>query len=348
MSAGTIGIIGGGQLGRMLAIAAARLNFRTIILEPQADCPAAQLANRQIVAAYDDPAALAELAAACDLVTYEFENVPVAAAETLAERVPVYPPAKALEAAQDRLVEKRFLNGCGISTAREAALQDFGGQGVLKTRRLGYDGKGQKVFRSAADSPDGAYAALGAVPLILESFVAFEREISIIAARATDGAVVCFDPAENVHRDGILHTSTVPAAIPEATADAARRSAEKILAALNYVGVIGIEFFVLADGSLIANEMAPRVHNSGHWTEAACVVSQFEQHIRAVAGLPLGNAERHSDCVMQNLIGDDILAVPDWLRRADTLVHLYGKSEWRPGRKMGHVTTLTSKSPISS
>jgi len=357
MSAGTIGIIGGGQLGRMLAIAAARLNFRTIILEPQADCPAAQLANRQIVAAYDDPAALAELAAACDLVTYEFENVPVAAAETLAERVPVYPPAKALEAAQDRLVEKRFLNGCGISTARfhaidsqadlEAALQDFGGQGVLKTRRLGYDGKGQKVFRSAADSPDGAYAALSAVPLILESFIAFEREISIIAARATDGAVVCFDPAENVHRDGILHTSTVPAAIPAATADAARRSAEKILAALNYVGVIGIEFFVLADGSLIANEMAPRVHNSGHWTEAACVVSQFEQHIRAVAGLPLGNAERHSDCVMQNLIGDDILAVPDWLRRADTLVHLYGKSEWRPGRKMGHVTTLTPKSPIS-
>ncbi|MBB3915459.1 5-(carboxyamino)imidazole ribonucleotide synthase [Rhizobium fabae] len=357
MTAATIGIIGGGQLGRMLAIAAARLNFRTIILEPQADCPAAQLANRQIVAAYDDPAALAELATACDLVTYEFENVPVSAAETLAARVPVYPPAKALEAAQDRLVEKRFLNGCGISTARfhavdsqadlEAALQDFGGQGVLKTRRLGYDGKGQKVFRSAADSPDGAYAALGAVPLILESFVAFEREISIIAARATDGAVVCFDPAENVHRDGILHTSTVPAAIPAATAGAARRSAEKILAALNYVGVIGIEFFVLADGSLIANEMAPRVHNSGHWTEAACVVSQFEQHIRAVAGLPLGNAERHSDCVMQNLIGDDILAVPDWLRRADTLVHLYGKSEWRPGRKMGHVTTLTPKSPIS-
>jgi 5-(carboxyamino)imidazole ribonucleotide synthase len=356
MSAGTIGIIGGGQLGRMLAIAAARLNFRTIILEPQADCPAAQLANRQIVAAYDDPAALAELAAACDLVTYEFENVPVAAAETLAERVPVYPPAKALEAAQDRLVEKRFLNGCGISTARfhavdsqadlEAALQDFGGQGVLKTRRLGYDGKGQKVFRSAADSPDGAYAALGAVPLILESFVAFEREISIIAARATDGAVVCFDPAENVHRDGILHTSTVPAAIPEATADAARRSAEKILAALNYVGVIGIEFFVLADGGLIANEMAPRVHNSGHWTEAACVVSQFEQHIRAVAGLPLGSAERHSDCILQNLIGDDILAVPDWLRRPDTLVHLYGKTEWRPGRKMGHVTTLTPKSLV--
>ncbi|RFB90132.1 5-(carboxyamino)imidazole ribonucleotide synthase [Rhizobium leguminosarum bv. trifolii] len=358
MTARTIGIIGGGQLGRMLAIAAARLNFRTVILEPQADCPAAQLANRQITAAYDDPAALAELADLCDVVTYEFENVPVAAAEMLSASVSVYPPPKALEAAQDRLVEKRFLNGCGITTARfhavdsqadlEAALEDFGGQGVLKTRRLGYDGKGQKVFRSVADSADGAYAALGAVPLILESFVAFEREISIIAARATDGTVVCFDPAENVHRNGILHTSTVPAAISPATADTARRSAEKILAALNYVGVIGIEFFVLADGSLTANEMAPRVHNSGHWTEAACVVSQFEQHIRAVAGLPLGNADRHSDCVLQNLIGDDILAVPDWLKRSDTLVHLYGKTEWRPGRKMGHVTTLTPKSPVSA
>ncbi|MBB4217260.1 5-(carboxyamino)imidazole ribonucleotide synthase [Rhizobium sp. BK212] len=353
MTARTIGIIGGGQLGRMLAIAAARLNFRTVILEPQADCPAAQLANRQITAAYDDPAALAELADICDVVTYEFENVPVAAAETLSASVSVYPPPKALEAAQDRLVEKRFLNGCGISTARfhavdsqadlEMALKDFGGQGVLKTRRLGYDGKGQMVFRSVADSADGAYAALGGVPLILESFVAFEREVSIIAARATDGTVVCFDPAENVHRSGILHTSTVPATISPATADIARRSAEKILAALNYVGVIGIEFFVLPDGGLIANEMAPRVHNSGHWTEAACVVSQFEQHIRAVAGLPLGNGERHSDCVMQNLIGDDILAVPDWLQRPDTLVHLYGKTEWRSGRKMGHVTTLTPK-----
>ncbi|KZS51915.1 MULTISPECIES: 5-(carboxyamino)imidazole ribonucleotide synthase [Rhizobium] len=358
MTARTIGIIGGGQLGRMLAIAAARLNFRTIILEPQADCPAAQLANRQITAAYDDPAALAELADICDVVTYEFENVPVAAAETLSASVSVYPPPKALEAAQDRLVEKRFLNGCGISTARfhavdsqadlEMALKDFGGQGVLKTRRLGYDGKGQMVFRSVADSADGAYAALGGVPLILESFVAFEREVSIIAARATDGTVVCFDPAENVHRSGILHTSTVPATISPATADIARRSAEKILAALNYVGVIGIEFFVLRDGGLIANEMAPRVHNSGHWTEAACVVSQFEQHIRAVAGLPLGNGERHSDCVMQNLIGDDILAVPDWLQRPDTLVHLYGKTEWRSGRKMGHVTTLTPKSPVSA
>lgn len=346
----TIGIIGGGQLGRMLAMAAARLNFRTVILEPQVDCPAAQVANKQIVAAYDDEAALGQLAAASDIITYEFENVPVAAAERLAAKRPVFPPPKALEVAQDRLVEKRYINDCGIATARfhavdsqadlEAALADFGGTGVLKTRRLGYDGKGQRVFRSAADSPAGAFAALGGVPLILESFVPFEREISIIAARSTDGSVACFDPAENVHRNGILHTSTVPAAIGADTADAARKAAKSILDALGYVGVIGVEFFVLADGSLIANEMAPRVHNSGHWTEAACVVSQFEQHIRAVSGLPLGNPRRHSDCVMQNLIGDDLNDVPTWLAEDNVLVHLYGKTEARAGRKMGHVTRL--------
>lgn len=351
MSARTIGIIGGGQLGRMLAMAAARLNFRTVILEPQAGCPATQVANSQITAAYADPLALAELAAACDIVTYEFENVPVEAAETLARNVPVYPPPRALEVAQDRLTEKRFLNDCGIPTARfhavdsqeelEAALADFGGQGVLKTRRLGYDGKGQRVFRSPADSPEGAFAVLGNVPLILESFVPFEREISIIAARAIDGTVAAYDPAENVHRDGILDTSTLPAQIGATTAAAARESASKLLAALDYVGVVGIEFFVLPDGSLVANEIAPRVHNSGHWTEAACVVSQFEQHIRAITGLPLGDTARHSDCVMTNLIGDDLNDLPMWLSRPNVLVHLYGKTEARPGRKMGHVTKIT-------
>ncbi|MGK6311958.1 5-(carboxyamino)imidazole ribonucleotide synthase [Neorhizobium sp. DT-125] len=356
MTVRTIGIIGGGQLGRMLAIAAARLGFRTIILEPQADCPAAQVANEQIVAAYDDPAALAELAGRVDVVTYEFENVPVAAAEALQRSVPVHPPAKALDVAQDRLTEKRFLNACGIETAKfhavdsqadlEKALADFGGKGVLKTRRMGYDGKGQRVFRSADENPAGAYDALGGVPLILESFVPFEREVSIIAARSGDGTVLCYDPTENVHRNGILHTSTLPARISDATAKAARESAGKLLAALDYVGVIGMEFFVMADGRPIANEIAPRVHNSGHWTEAACVVSQFEQHIRAVAGLPLGDPSRHSDCVMTNLVGDDILQVPAWLAKKDVLVHLYGKTESRPGRKMGHVTEL--KGPKTS
>ncbi|MEB2845712.1 5-(carboxyamino)imidazole ribonucleotide synthase [Endobacterium cereale] len=345
----TIGIIGGGQLGRMLAMAAARLNFSTIILEPQADCPAAQVANAQITAAYDDPAALKELASRCDIVTYEFENVPVSAAETLARSVPVYPPAKALDVAQDRLTEKRFLNSCGIETAKfhavnnqaelESALADFGGQGVLKTCRMGYDGKGQRVFRGDEDLA-GAFDALGGVPLILESFVAFEREVSIIAARGIDGSVECYDPAENVHRNGILHTSTLPARINDATAQTARQAATKLLAALDYVGVIGMEFFVMPDGGLIANEIAPRVHNSGHWTEAACIVSQFEQHVRAVAGLPLGNPVRHSDCVMTNLIGDDIDALPDWLKSKNVYVHLYGKAEARPGRKMGHVTQL--------
>jgi 5-(carboxyamino)imidazole ribonucleotide synthase len=346
----TIGIIGGGQLGRMLAMAAARLNFHTVILDPQADCPAAQVANRQIVAAYGDPKALDELAELCDVITYEFENVPVAAAERLSAVRPVYPPAKALDVSQDRLTEKRFLNDCGIETARfhaidsqanlERALADFGGRGVLKTRRMGYDGKGQRVFKGAEDNSVGAFEALGAVPQILESFVAFEREVSVIAARAKDGTVACFDLAENVHRNGILHTSTLPARIADQTAEAAKASATRLLDALDYVGVIGMEFFVMADGSLIANEIAPRVHNSGHWTEAACVISQFEQHIRAVTGLSLGNPVRHSDCVMTNLIGNDIDSVPAWLATPQTLVHLYGKSEARPGRKMGHVTQL--------
>jgi len=346
----TIGIIGGGQLGRMLAMAAARLGYRTVILEPQADCPAAQAANRQIIAAYDDRAALAELAAASDVVTYEFENVPVDAAKFLAASVPVHPPARALEVAQDRLTEKSFLNGIGISTADfrpvdndgdlAAALAAFGGSGILKTRRMGYDGKGQHVFRDFSGRVVGAFEAMGGVPLILESFVAFEREISVIAARGPDGALADYDPAENIHRGGILRTSTVPAAIGPATAKAATDAAFAILEALDYVGVIGVEFFVLPDGALLVNEIAPRVHNSGHWTEAACTVSQFDQHIRAVAGLPLGNASRHFDCMMENLIGDDALRAESLLAEPDLVLHLYGKAEARPGRKMGHFTRL--------
>jgi len=350
----TIGIIGGGQLGRMLAMAAARLGYRTVVLEPQADCPAAQVANRQITAPYDDPVALAELAAASSVVTYEFENVPVAAAEALAAKVAVYPPARALDVAQDRVSEKTFLNGLGIATADfraldtdeelTAALKAFGGSGILKTRRMGYDGKGQRVFRNMETGGfAGTCEAMGNVPLILESFVPFEREISVIAARGLDGAVAAYDPAENVHRHGILHTSTLPANVKAETAEAARAAAAKILSALDYVGVIGVEFFVLADGSLLANEIAPRVHNSGHWTEAACVVSQFEQHIRAVAGLPLGSPERHSDCVMENLIGDDVQRVPELLAEPDLMLHLYGKAEARPGRKMGHFTRISRR-----
>ncbi|WP_353645841.1 5-(carboxyamino)imidazole ribonucleotide synthase [Mesorhizobium sp. WSM2239] len=337
----------------MLAMAAARLGYRTMILEPQVDCPAAQVANRQITAAYDDSAALAELADASDVVTYEFENVPVEAAKFLAAAVPVHPPARALKVAQDRLTEKTFLNGIGISTADfrpvdndgelAAALAAFGGSGILKTRRMGYDGKGQRVFRNFAGSVAGAFEAMGGVPLILETFVAFEREISVIAARGADGALAAYDPAENIHRGGILHTSTVPAAIGSAPARAAAEEAFAILEALDYVGVIGVEFFVLPGGALLVNEIAPRVHNSGHWTEAACSVSQFEQHIRAVAGLPLGDARRHLDCVMENLIGDDVLRAEALLAEPDLVLHLYGKSESRPGRKMGHFTRLKPK-----
>ncbi|MGX9116920.1 5-(carboxyamino)imidazole ribonucleotide synthase [Mesorhizobium sp. BHbsci] len=348
----TIGIIGGGQLGRMLAMAAARLGYRTVVLEPQPDCPAAQVANRQIAAAYDDTAALAELAAVSAVVTYEFENVPVMAASALAVTVPVYPPASALEVAQDRVAEKKFLNGIGIPTADfcpvdnddelTAALKKFDGSGILKTRRMGYDGKGQRVFRNMETGGfAGTCEAMGNVPLILESFVDFEREFSVIAARGMDGSLAAYDPAENVHRDGILHRSTLPARIGSETAAAAQAAAAKILAALDYVGVIGIEFFVLTDGALLANEIAPRVHNSGHWTEAACIVSQFEQHIRAVAGLPLGNPGRHFDCVMENLIGDDVLRVPALLAEPDLMLHLYGKAEARPGRKMGHFTRMS-------
>jgi 5-(carboxyamino)imidazole ribonucleotide synthase len=348
----TIGIIGGGQLGRMLAMAAARFSYRTIILEPQADCPAAQVASQQIVAAYDDPAALARLAAESAVITYEFENVPIAAAVELTLVRPVYPPAKALEISQDRLLEKRFLNEIGIPTARfEAvdsdaglwvALQKFGGSGVLKTRRLGYDGKGQRVLRGAQEAETrGAYAAMGDVPLILEELIAFESEVSVIAARAVDGSSLTYDVAENVHRDGILRTSTVPANISAETAATAAGYAAALMQRLDYVGVVGLELFVCADDRLIANEFAPRVHNSGHWTEAACAISQFENHIRAVAGLPLGATGRHSYGVMENLIGDDVLRLQELAAQPNVMVHLYGKAEARPGRKMGHFTRIS-------
>jgi len=350
----TIGIVGGGQLGRMLAMAAARLGYRTLVLEPQADCPAAQVCNRQIMAAYDDAFGLAELAGEADVVTYEFENVPVESAAALVADVPVLPPPAALEASQDRLTEKNFLAAAGLSTAPfravdsvdelAAGLAAFGGAGILKTRRMGYDGKGQRLLRDAGPAEAAAaFAAMGDVPLILEGIVPFEREISVVAARGADGALAAYDPAENVHRDGILRSSAVPAGISAATAEAARKAAFAILDALDYVGVIGVEFFVMADGAVLVNEIAPRVHNSGHWTEAACAVSQFEQHIRAVAGLPLGDPARHSDCVMENLIGDEILRAPELLAQPGVVLHLYGKAESRPGRKMGHFTRLSAR-----
>jgi 5-(carboxyamino)imidazole ribonucleotide synthase len=345
----TIGIIGGGQLGRMLAMASARLAYRTIVLEPQPDCPAAQVAGRHVMASYDNGDALRELADAADVVTYEFENVPVEAVRLLEADVPVLPPPRALAASQDRLVEKQFLNDSGIATAPflsvnsgaelADALDKLGGNGVLKTRRLGYDGKGQRILRGPGD-PDRIFADMGGVPLILEGLIGFEREISVIAARSAGGAMAAYDPAENIHRDGMLYRSTVPAAVSPPTAEAARAAAFSLLEALDYVGVVGVEFFVLADDGLVANEFAPRVHNSGHWTEGACAISQFEQHIRAVAGLPLGTTGRHSDCIMENLVGEDVLRAVELLNEPGLILHLYGKAEVRPGRKMGHLTRI--------
>jgi 5-(carboxyamino)imidazole ribonucleotide synthase len=336
----TIGILGGGQLGRMLAVAAARLGLHAHIFEAGDAC-AAEMAREWTRASYDDAAALRAFAAAVDVVTYEFENVPVAAVDTVAEAAPVRPGRRALEVGQDRLVEKDFLRGLGLRVAPYAAVDgpaDLAGlpvPGILKTRRLGYDGKGQARFADAADAP-GALAALAGAPAIAEGFVIFEREISVIAARGLDGAVVAYDPGENVHRAGILHTTTVPARVSPSIAQDAVLVAGRILNALDYVGVIGVEMFVTADG-LVVNEIAPRVHNSGHWTLDGALVDQFEQHVRAIAGWPLGDGARHSDAVMTNLIGDEVAAAP---AMTGVAVHLYGKAESRPGRKMGHVTRL--------
>jgi 5-(carboxyamino)imidazole ribonucleotide synthase len=349
-----IGILGGGQLGRMLAMAAARFSYRIVIFDPDANAPAAQVASEHVIAAYEDDAALTAFAQQCDVVTYEFENVPVAAAKTIAEITPVFPKPNALEAAQDRVVEKTFLNSFGVETAPFRAvesLQDlvealaqFGGSGVLKTRRFGYDGKGQAVLKNASSADASkAFAELGGAGLILEGFVPFEAELSVIAARGVDGRIACFDPARNVHRAGILATSTVPSGFEAKTESAAKRSASVILAALDYIGVIGVEFFVLSGGKLLVNEIAPRVHNSGHWTEAACVISQFEQHIRAISGLPLGDPARNSDCVMENLIGFDVKRAAALAAEPGVYLHLYGKAEPRAGRKMGHFTRVLRK-----
>ena len=332
-------------------MAAARLGFKTIILDPDATCPAALMANAHIIAAYDDVTALEALSRRVSVITYEFENVPCGAVDNADLACEVEPGTQALAIAQNRILEKDFFNAIGIPTAPyravetlacvEAAFADIG-PGILKTCTLGYDGKGQARIRSAADCASG-FAAMNGAPAIFEGFIVFEREVSVIAARFQDGMFATYDLPENEHQGGILRISTVPALISDKTANEAKAYAETLLAALGYVGVAGVEFFVMADGSLIANEFAPRVHNSGHWTEAACAISQFEQHIRAIAALPAGDTSRHSDCVMNNLIGEDITDVSRWLATKNAHLHLYGKAETRAGRKMGHVTVLGDK-----
>jgi 5-(carboxyamino)imidazole ribonucleotide synthase len=349
----TVGILGGGQLGRMLALAAARLGLRTHVYCPDQASPAFEVTPHKTVAAYDDKAALAVFAAQVDVITYEFENVPADTAEYLAGLKPLRPGATALAVSQDRLAEKAFIGALGVPVAPHRgisvpadlapALTALGAPAILKTTRLGYDGKGQRRVATLAEA-EAAFVALRPHPLVLEAQVPFVREISIVLARGIDGAVAAFDPAENVHRDGILATSTVPADISRNTGASARTYAAAIASALDYVGVLGVEFFVLADGSLVVNEIAPRVHNSGHWTEAVCLTDQFEQHIRAIAGWPLGDPTRLADVVMENLVGDAITAIPAGLGPG-IRPHAYGKTETRPGRKMGHLNRVSPAVP---
>jgi 5-(carboxyamino)imidazole ribonucleotide synthase len=348
----TIGIVGGGQLGRMLAMAAARLGLRCRVFSPDPDSPAFDVVANATCAEYADVEALELFASDVDVITYEFENVPAASAMILSARRPVLPDRKILETTQDRLIEKDFVKRLGIKTADYAdvsspqtlhsAIAKIGLPAVLKTRRFGYDGKGQTIIRPG-DDPDRAWEDLGTRSAILEAFIPFEREISVIAARSADGSVECFDVTENEHRDHILKVSRVPAAISDTLAAHAREVAQRLAGALDYVGVLAVEMFVVPGDhgpQVLVNEIAPRVHNSGHWTLDGASISQFEQHIRAIAGWPLGKPLRHGNVTMTNLIGDEVNSYEDWLTIPGATVHLYGKGTPRPGRKMGHVTEV--------
>jgi len=344
--------LGGGQLGRMLAVAAAELGLRCHVYCPDPDSPAFDVCAEHTIAAYDDSAALERFCGSVDAVTYEFENVDLSAAEQIAAARPLRPGAHALGVSQDRLSEKTFLKACDVPVAAfrvvdtpaelERALADIGTPAILKTRRFGYDGKGQ-IRLDGRQDPGESLQAIGLAPAIVEEFVDFHCEISVIGVRDVHGRCLSYDVAENVHRDHILATSTVPASVQPATCDAARGIAASIMARLDYVGVMGIEFFVVSDDGkqdLLVNEIAPRVHNSGHWTQDGCAVSQFENHIRAVAGWPAGPTDRHADVVMSNIIG---AGAQDWRLFTDdpaVRLHLYGKREIRPGRKMGHVNRI--------
>lgn len=344
-----IGILGGGQLGRMLVMASARLGFDTVVLDPDPSAPAGPMSNLHIVGAYDSDTCLDEFADAVTIVTYEFENIPVAALDRIESKVAIRPGRNALAVSQDRLDEKTWLHELGLPVAPfeavgtpgdlAAALAKVGYPAILKTRRFGYDGKGQVRIAGPEDAASAIDALQGA-PAIVEGVVNFQCEISVIVARSASGKVACYDPGENVHLDGILRTTRVPAAIDDETAELAKDIAGRIVEALDYVGVMGVEMFVVAGGGLTVNEIAPRVHNSGHWTELGAAVDQFEQHIRAIAGLPLAAPTRIADVEMTNLIGSDVDAVPDLLTEDGLKMHLYGKADVRDGRKMGHVTRV--------
>ncbi len=345
----TIGIVGGGQLGRMSAMEAARLGYRTHILTPETDSPASQVATGTTVGPYDDPQTLRAFAAAVDVITFEFENVSAAGLDLLATLKPVHPSPAILRVSQDRATEKSFVNAAGAATAAWLPANDcaelargvaLGFPCVVKTTRLGYDGRGQLLVHDAAELA-AAWEKLGPAALIVEAFVDFACEISVIVARGANGTAVAFDAVENRHRHHILDLTLAPARIPAERAAEAQAIALRIAAALDLVGLLAVEMFVDRDGRLLVNEIAPRPHNSGHWTIDACPASQFELHIRAIAGLPLPPATRHADAIMRNLVGpDDIALWPAILATPGLIPHLYGKSEARPGRKMGHVTHL--------
>ncbi|HEY8612527.1 MAG TPA: 5-(carboxyamino)imidazole ribonucleotide synthase [Roseomonas sp.] len=354
----TIGILGGGQLGRMTALAAARLGYRCHVYSPTADEPGTQVVATSTIAPYDDEEALGRFARSVDVVTFEFENVPAATLDRLAALVPCRPGTRALSICQDRLLEKEFLEKAGVPVAPwapvhsaadlPAALARVGLPAVLKTTRLGYDGRGQALVRSAEEA-EAALARLSPHPLIAEAFVPFTAEISAIAARALDGSTATYDAVENRHAHHILDLSFAPARVAPAAAESARRHAAAVAVALELVGVLAVEFFLLPDGTLLGNEIAPRPHNSGHWTMDACQASQFDQHARAVAGLPLAATDRHGDAVMRNLIGPEGMARwPAIAAGPAVSVHLYGKAEARPGRKMGHATRLLPLGAIAS
>ncbi len=349
----TLGVLGGGQLGRMFTIAARRLGYRVHVLSPEDDTPTGQVADVEIKASYDDLAAVERFARDVAVVTFEFENVPAATARTAAAIRPVRPAGSVLHTTQHRLREKSFLRDAGIpvttfAAAHDAAslaraMQDVGVPAVIKTASWGYDGKGQRVVRDAAEAR-AAFDALGGVEVIVERMVAFERELSVVAARGVDGAFEAFGPIENRHAHHILDLSFAPADLPEGVARRARELARAILEALDVVGVLCIEFFATADGTLLVNELAPRPHNSGHLTIDACETDQFEQQVRTICGLPLGSMRQTRAAAMANLLGDLWTdGEPDWvaaLAEPETKLHLYGKAKARPGRKMGHLTSL--------
>jgi len=346
----TLGIIGGGQLGRMLSQAAGRLGFNVVILDPQENSPACRVSQGQIVAAYDNPTALQVLGQTCRAVTFEFENVPARSVEILIEAgCEVAPGPRALAVAQDRVDEKTFLNSIRVPTTAfaaidsletlRAAVASLGAPALLKTRRQGYDGKGQAWIR-ATNQVTRAWAAIGEQPAILEAAAEFTREMSVICARGRDSAIAVYPIGENVHSGGVLKTTFAPAKVSSQTKAQATRIARKILEGLDYVGVMGVELFEMPGGRLLVNEIAPRVHNSGHWTQDGCVCDQFEQHIRAVAGWPLGPTAAHSSIEMTNLLGDEVEAWARYAADPAVRMHFYGKRDAKPGRKMAHVNRV--------